>query len=203
MSSASSVVVQECLDRLRGGDASARERLFEVAGDRLRRLAIHMMSGAERVQRWEQPEDLLQNTLLRLHRALADVHPATVREFFRFATVQFRRELVDLARHYYGAEGLGAHHASNAGNSTSGGVINRKPDDAANDAAELSMWTELHDRIQRLPDESRETFELLFYQGLSQQETADLLDVSIRTVQRRWGDACEELRRAGSGSFLE
>ena len=202
MSNSSSVVVQECLDRLRAGDASAREGLLEVAGVRLRKLAVHMMSGAERLQRWEQPEDLLQNSLLRLHRTLAEVHPATVREFFQFATLQFRRELVDLARHYFGAEGLGANHASADGRSTESGPIARAASDESSDADELAMWTELHDQIKSLPDESRETFELLFYHGLTQNEVANLLDVSTRTIQRRWTDACELLRRSKSGSFL-
>ena len=203
MSNSSSVVVQACLDRLRDGDESARERLLEVAGDRLRRLSIHMMSGAERLQRWERPEDLLQNALMRLHRALAEVHPATVREFFQLATLQFRRELIDLARHYFGAEGLGANYASTAGRSTThGGPVVCASSNESSDADELAMWTDLHEQIKSLPDESRETFELLFYHGLTQNEAAELLSVSTRTIQRRWTEACEQLRRSKSDSFL-
>ena len=44
--------------------------------------------------------------------ALNDVKPALLRDFYRLAAVQVRRELIDLARHYYGPQGHGAHHAS-------------------------------------------------------------------------------------------
>jgi RNA polymerase sigma factor (sigma-70 family) len=144
----------------------------------------------------------LQNSLLRLHRALAEVHPSTVREFFQLATLQFRRELIDLARHYFGPEGLGANYASTAGRSTNhGGPVDRAASGESIGSDDLAMWTELHDRIQSLPDESRETFELLFYHGLSQKEAADLLNVSTQTIQRRWTEACEQLRRGKSDSL--
>jgi RNA polymerase sigma-70 factor (ECF subfamily) len=37
-----------------------------------------------------------------------------------------------------------------------------------------------------LPDAERAVADLLFYQGLSQEEAAALLGVDVRTVQRRW-----------------
>ena len=48
-------------------------------------------------------------------RALGEVRPPTAADFFRLAAVQIRRELLDLARRYSGAHGLGANHASIAG----------------------------------------------------------------------------------------
>src|SRR5256885_9614190 len=53
------------------------------------------------------------------------------------------------------------------------------------------QWTELHEQIGALPDEEREVVGLLFYQGLSQAETAEVLGISLRTVQRRWHDALD------------
>jgi RNA polymerase sigma-70 factor (ECF subfamily) len=43
--------------------------------------------------------------------------------------------------------------------------------------------------IERLPDEEREVFDLLRIQGLTQPEAAELLGVSVRTVQRRLGSS--------------
>jgi RNA polymerase sigma-70 factor (ECF subfamily) len=40
-----------------------------------------------------------------------------------------------------------------------------------------------------LPDEEREVVNLLFYGGLTQQEAARVLGVSLRTVKRRWQSA--------------
>ena len=41
------------------------------------------------------------------------------------------------------------------------------------------------DEIERLPEEEREVFSLVRIQGMSQPEAAKLLDVSVKTVQRR------------------
>jgi RNA polymerase sigma-70 factor (ECF subfamily) len=43
--------------------------------------------------------------------------------------------------------------------------------------------------VDRLPDDERETFQLIWYQGLTQAEVAALVDVSLRTVKRRWQSA--------------
>jgi hypothetical protein len=64
------------------------------------------------VHRWEETDDVLQNAQLRLNRALGAAQPPTVAELFRLAAAQVRRELIDLARHYSAACGLGANLAS-------------------------------------------------------------------------------------------
>src|SRR5262249_32858685 len=112
MSDSASVQLQRCLDRLRQGDAAARNDLLSSACDRLQGLTRKMLNDARGVRRWEQTDDVLQNALLRLSRALEAVTPATARDFYRLAAAQIRRELIDLARHYYGPQGAGAHHAS-------------------------------------------------------------------------------------------
>jgi RNA polymerase sigma-70 factor (ECF subfamily) len=103
----STMRIQLRLDRLRAGDASARDELLTMACERLRRLARKMLRGYPGVRRWEQTDDVLQNAAVRLCRALEAVHPASVRDFINLAAVQVRRELIDLARHYDGPEGAG------------------------------------------------------------------------------------------------
>jgi RNA polymerase sigma-70 factor (ECF subfamily) len=51
------------------------------------------------------------------------------------------------------------------------------------------MWSEFHMRVNGLSDDHKEIVNLLFYEGLSQDEAATLLDVSLRTVKRRWQEA--------------
>ena len=109
-----STVIQGCIDRLRAGDESARAALLSCASDRLARMARKMLKGYPGVARWEQGDDIAQNALIRLERALRAVAPPTARDFFRLAAAEVRRELIDLARHYYGPRGLGAHHSSDA-----------------------------------------------------------------------------------------
>src|SRR5262245_38143403 len=115
MAEETSVVVAGCLERLRSGDAKARNELFAQACGRLERLTRAMLRDYPGVQRWEETGDVYQNAMVRLCRALADVVPPTPRDFYRLAAVQIRRELIDLARHYYGPQGAGAHHASQPG----------------------------------------------------------------------------------------
>jgi DNA-directed RNA polymerase specialized sigma24 family protein len=50
----------------------------------------------------------------------------------------------------------------------------------------LEKWTEFHKHVAALPGSDREVCELLWYFGLSQQEAADFLGISLRTIKRRW-----------------
>jgi RNA polymerase sigma-70 factor (ECF subfamily) len=179
--------IQLQLDRLRAGDESARDELLNIACERLRRLAARMLRDYPSVHRWEQTDDVLQNAALRLCRALSEVKPASVRSFINLAAVQVRRELIDLARHYGGPEGMGRHHFSRAGSDGCGALPS--PLDASTDTyepARLALWTEFHGWVEALPDEQKEVFNLLWYQGLSQAETAALLNVTERVVKYRW-----------------
>jgi RNA polymerase sigma factor (sigma-70 family) len=176
--------------RLRAGDESARDELLNIAGDRLSRLAGKMLRGYPGVRRWEQTDDVFQNAAVRLCRALKDVQPVSVRSFINLAAVQIRRELIDLARHYEGPQGMGRLHDTPAGRGNSGAAAGfvDSPDDT-DDPARLAAWTEFHAQIDVLPDEAREVFNLLWYQGLTQAEAAVLLDVSERVVKYRWRSA--------------
>ena len=108
----SSAQVQALLDRLHAGDSSARELLLGQACERLRRLAHKMLKGFARVKRAEETDDILQNALLRLWSALQEVSPRSVPEFYGLASLQIRRELMDLARRYSGPEGARPQQAS-------------------------------------------------------------------------------------------
>src|SRR5271169_3282825 len=110
-----STQIRLCIDRLRSGDRSARDELLGHASERLTRLTRKMLRDFPGVKRWEQTDDVLQNAALRLCRALGEVQPATVADFFRLAAAQIRRELLDLARRYSGARGLGVNYASRVG----------------------------------------------------------------------------------------
>ena len=198
--------VQACLDRLRGGDETARAELLACACERLRNLARKMLRGFPRVHRWEQTDDVLQNAALRLYRALQQITAETSRDFFRLAALNIRRELLDLAKRYYGPEGQGAHHGTWGPGESATTANDSGPADPADPSREpsrLAAWTEFHERIAALPDEEREAFDLLWYQGLSQAEAAELLGVSERTVKRRWQTARFQLHEALQGQVPE
>src|SRR5271157_1615767 len=189
-------LVQGWINRLRAGDPSARDALLACAIDRLERLTRKMLKGFPGVHRWEQTDDVLQNAILRLSRALQDVTPPSSRDFFRLAAVQIRRELIDLARHHSGPQGLGANIASNAGVDESARLNSA---DETHDPSRLADWTEFHRQVEALSDAEREVVDLLFYQGLQQAEAAAVLGVSERTVKRRWQSARLALHEALGG----
>lgn len=178
------LMVQSCLDRLRAGDPAARDELISVAADRLRRLTRKMFADCDRLRRWEDVDDVMQNATLRLCTALRDVVPDSPLGFFRLGALQIRRELMDLARRYFGPLGAGANLASgirNADSSTPG-----DPSQSTYDPGQLAEWSEFHELVESMPESDRTLVDLLWYQGLPQEDAAELLGVDVRTVQRRW-----------------
>jgi RNA polymerase sigma-70 factor (ECF subfamily) len=135
------------------------------------------------LRRWEQTDDIFQNSMVRLHRALANVRVESVRHFFNLATVQIRRELLDLAKHYYGPEGQGAnHHTDQIPSDEAGGTIH----DRAGRPNDPLGWFDFHAAVERLPEEEQEIVNLLFYEGLTHDEAATVIGTSSRTLKRRW-----------------
>jgi RNA polymerase sigma-70 factor (ECF subfamily) len=181
--------IEHWLGLLRQGDSKARERLITHAVDRLRERAHHMLRGYQRVQRWEATDDVLQNALLRLYHSLADVKPESARHFFALATIQIRRELIDLGRHYGGPQGMGQHHRTDPP-AKDGGVhgpkIGGKEAEETGEPQSLEEWSEFHEAVARLPEKEQEVFCLRFYQGLSELEAAGVVGVTDRTVRQRY-----------------
>lgn len=170
--------LRDLLGRVAARDRAAREELLRRSAGNLERLTRKLMAGFPTVRRWEQTADVVQNATLRLLRALEQVSPENPRQFFGLAAEQVRRELIDLARHYYGPHGVGKNHASRAGEA---------PEVAArNDPDGLADWQAFHEGVAALSEADREVFGLLYYQGLSQAEAAGLLGLSVAAVQQRW-----------------
>lgn len=182
------------LERLRQGDASARPEIIAHGCQRLEALARRMLRHYPRLRRWEQTGDVLQNALLRLHRALETVQPDSPRQFYGLAATHIRRELIDLTRHHFGPEGAGArHHTERHASEEAGPAADRE--DASGEPNTLAEWTEFHEKVQLLPQAEREVFDLLWYEGLTQADAAEILGVTERTVKNRWRNAKLELQR--------
>ena len=186
------VQLNNWVDRMRAGDLTARDDLLRSVCNRMERLARKMLQRFPKVQRWAETGDVLQNSLLRLLRALEHVRPNSVRDFFGLAAEQMRRELLDLSRHFHGPRGMATHHDSQIADDSR----NQDPPDPGKAPDELENWTAYHEEVARLPVEEREVVGLIFYHGWTQAAVAELFDVSVRTVQRWWEAAMLKLSAA-------
>lgn len=183
----STVVVQRLLDLLKAGDSEASRRLLDVTMERLRVLARKIWADIPGVERWEEIDDLVQNSSLRLWKALEKHHPPTPLDYFRLAAAVIRRELIDLSRRYFGPQGLGANHARSwAQGNQSGAAMVDLMGNSTHDPVKLSDWTEFHEYVDVLPEDERTLFDLLWYQGMTLDEAAESIGSSERTVRRRW-----------------
>ena len=173
------------LERHRNGDASAQTEIIAHVCDRLRILASKMLrADFSRLARWEQTDDVLQMALMKLHRSLNEVRPESVAQFMGLSATQIRRALLDLARHHFGKEGPARHHYSD-GHLTD---VPRKIDEQPNSDGPESLedWAAFHEAVENLPAEEKQVFSLVWYDGLTQIEAAELLGVNERTIRRRW-----------------
>ncbi len=174
---------------LRAGNVVAREQLAELVYNRLINLSRMMLrSGSARVQRWEQTEDLAHSAWFRIQRAIeSDAlqwnDPA---QFFRLAARHIRFEIIDLHRKH---RVMHENHLTRLG--ASSGVEGMEDGNffvanATADPQRIAVWADFHEAVENLPEEQKEVVDLVWYQGLKQDEAAELLNVSVKSIKRRW-----------------
>ena len=157
------------------GDRAALDRLVPLVYAELRRLAKSYMR-RERAGQTMQTTALIHEAYLRLIDA-DHVRLENRAHFFAAAARVMRQVLVDLARE--------------RGSRKRGGEARRVPLDEAmavskqNDEGLLALDEALGALAQIDPRKSR-AVELRFFGGLSVEETAEALDVSVETVHRDW-----------------
>src|SRR5262245_45694938 len=173
------VAVQRYLDELAAGAAPEPviRALLERSAERLHLLCTTLLfQSYRRLTRPPinlEPEEMLGSVVERLLKAMREVRPRNVRQFFGLANRHMRWELNDMARRLdERSEAVELHESAVAAPESSGAVISVKT-------------RRMLDAIERLPDEEREVFELLRIQGMSYSETAKVVEVSESTVHRR------------------
>lgn len=157
------------------GDPDASAELWELTYEELRRIAARYLMR-------ERPDHTLSATAL--------VHEAYVRlvdqtriqwqdraHFFAVASNVCRRILVDYARRR-GAEKRGGARAKVTLDDNSAVV------DAQSD--EMLALDEALDRLSELNERLGKVVVMRYYGGLSEEETAEALGVTARTVRRDW-----------------
>ena len=195
--------IAACLEEITAGNLEARERVFELLSDRLYVLARRMLSRFPRVRRWNDTDDVFQAAALRLHRALADTQPDSVRGLLALAGTQMHRELIDLARRYTSQGAYEANHGTNVIGEDDSGRVLHAVDQAEATSEPLDRWTAFHHAVEQLPAEIREVFDLVWYMGASQQTAASVIGCSPRTIKSRWREARTAVKAALEGHTPE
>lgn len=170
--------VTQILHDWRDGDREAPERLMPLIYDEMRRLArIHL--AREGGHHTLQPTALVNEAYLRLVDQTR-VNWQNRSHFFGIATSMMRRVLIDHAR-------------AHATNKRGGGAIRLSIDDvqvpAEQRAASLIALDEALEKLAQMDERKSRVVEMRFFGGLSDEEIAEVLDVSVRTVLRDWKTA--------------
>jgi RNA polymerase sigma-70 factor, ECF subfamily len=165
--------VTALLERWRHGDAAALDQVSEVVYPELRKIADAYLR-RERADHTLQPTALVHEAYLRLQ-AAGQLRFEGRRQFYALAAQLMRRILVDHAR------GVRAQKRG-------GGAAHVPIEQAAvYDPASADDFLVLHDALERLgavdPRKAR-VIELRYFGGLTLEEVAELLDISVATAHR-------------------
>jgi DNA-directed RNA polymerase specialized sigma24 family protein len=137
---------------LQAGRPEAGALEFRKIIARVELLSRAMFKKFARVGRFVEVEDVTQNVLVRLLRALESTRPDSTRRFYALTNELIRRELLDMARHFFGPRGHGTHVSE----ATVGGAEGEHaPVEAGAGSAEFDRLTAFHEAVAELPVEER------------------------------------------------
>lgn len=157
-------------------DSETPEGFVALLYGELRRLAQGQMS-RQREDHTLQPTALVNEVWMRIQPESGEHSWESRRHFFRAAVKAMRSVLIDHARSQLAAK--------------RGGGIKPLPLDEAlrvteEDAGSVLELDSALDRLEAADAPLAELVQLRFYAGLSHEEIAGQLDISVRTVERRW-----------------
>ena len=181
--------VTQLLNEFGAGDRATLDRLVPLVFDELRRLAQSYLR-RERADHTLQPTALVNEAYLRL----VDQSRASWRDrghFFAVCAIAMRQIVVD--------------HARRRTRQKRGGEQNAVPLDEARDAAavDAARVLDIDLALRKLAETDRRlaaVVECRYFAGLTDDETALALGMSVRTAQREWFKARAWLRHELGGS---
>ncbi len=169
------------LERIEAGDATAAERLLPLVYDELRKLAASKMA-RESAGHTLQPTALVHEAWLRL--GGDDQRPwANRAHFFAAAAESMRRILIDTARRKQAVRHGGGLVKLSA-NATGFDLAGPSEDDA-----ELLLVDEALAALAQHDARKADLVKQKYFAGLTLEEAAEVLGVSLRTAKRDWAYA--------------
>ena len=187
MSDDSCVELQQLLDRFSEGGAIARRDFLERAVGRLRLLAAKVLGRSfPALKGFHDIDSVVNETWMRLLRALETTQPQTVQEFLGLAAHKIRQVLLDMVER---SQRIGTEHSLSLGDSSAG----FDPSQVTFDPVQLMIWGEFHQRVAMLDGAERQVFEMHYYLEIPQTQIAVLLKLPRRQVSRLWVKATDRL----------
>jgi len=166
--------VTQLLNAWSRGDPEALDRLAPLVDGELRRLARRYMSG-EQAGDTLQPTALVNEAFVRLI-GWNPVEWQSRTHFYAVAAKMMRRILVNQA--------ISRRRQKRGGSALL--VSLAEADQASQRSADILALDEALVKLGRIDDRRRQLVELRFFGGLTAEETAELLGISVRTVHRDW-----------------
>ena len=170
--------ITDLLLQLRDDGPEAMDRLFPLVYAELRRIAHRRLQG-ERPDHTLGTTGLVHETYLRL----VDQTRVEWRDrahFFRVASWAMRRILVDYARRY---------RALRRGGGLRRVALEEEDAAVAERGERLMALDEALERLAGVSKRMSEIVECRYFGGLTEEETAEALGTTTRTVQRDWAKA--------------
>jgi RNA polymerase sigma factor (sigma-70 family) len=194
MSTGTTTDIQRLLDRLGDGDTSARADLLNRAHDRLVKIASTIFRRDFRgLHGRHDIESVVDEAWIGLMRALESTRPESVEGFVGLVVVKVRQTLLQIARRERRHDAHRVAGRPEAGDSDSPELFERA--DLSNEPGHLALLGELHQQVELLPEPEKTVFGLHYYLGLSQVETAQIMELPPWQVSRIWLRATNRLAR--------
>lgn len=157
------------------GNVGAKERLMPFVYDELKRQARSLMS-RERSDHTLQPTALVHEAFLRLSEQTG-IDWKDRSHFYGIASRLMRQILVDHAR---------LHATAKRGNRPIHFSVDDVQIPVEERAGSILVLDEVLQRLEKLDETQARIVEMRFFGGMNNQEIAESLDISERTVGREW-----------------
>lgn len=170
--------------------------LLSIGNMKMRHSVKLVFERHPRLHRWITEDDLHQEVMLRLIKACRTVQVDSSMHLFYIGLNHLRHAIIDFYRQLYGINGWATNIKSDpeACKIRSASENDRLTSKDITTPISIDDWIDFHESVQDLENQTRQCFELVYYGGMSFIEVALLLDVSDRTVRRRFDSACEILQ---------
>jgi RNA polymerase sigma factor (TIGR02999 family) len=170
--------ITQMLNAAQSGDSSSREKLAALVYAELRRVGAQIMA-SERMDHTLQATVLASEAYCNLI-GQANQNWQSRAHFFAVAARAMRQVLVDYSRRRKSLKRGGGLQRQDLADTVAIYV---------NDYEQILALDEALARLALLDERQSQVVEMRYFGGLTEEETAEVLQISVRTVKREWSSA--------------